>query len=161
MNGLRGGALEGRTAADLLIQAEEKLRGWQVMLPEASTLERIVASVAAHTTAGLFEAISGCLPEKLRADIEVLVEVTEGDARSSLFRPKDYAKSANAAVIKGDIVRLRLIENLLGAGAGLNDLPPRIIRQFGQLGRRYDAGDLKRFAKPKRDALVACYLEHK
>ena len=35
---------------------------------------------------------------------------------------------------------------------------PRIIRQLGQLGRRYDAGDLRRFAKPKRDALVACYL---
>jgi hypothetical protein len=25
-------------------------------------------------------------------------------------------------------------------------------------GRRYDAGDLRRFAKPKSDALVACYL---
>jgi hypothetical protein len=33
-----------------------------------------------------------------------------------------------------------------------------VIRQLGQLGRRYDAGDLRRFAKPKRDALVACYL---
>ena len=105
---MRGGALEGRTAADLLIQAEEKLRGWHVMLPGASTLERIVASVAAHTTADLFDTISGCLPEKLRADIELLVEVPEGDARSSLFRLKDYAKSANATVIKGDIVRLRL-----------------------------------------------------
>lgn len=82
----------------------------------------------------------------------------EGDARSSLFRLKDYPKSANAAVIKGDIVRLRLIEDLLGAGANLGDLDPRIIRQLGQLGRRYDAGDLRRFAKPKRDALVACYL---
>jgi hypothetical protein len=29
---------------------------------------------------------------------------------------------------------------------------------WGQLGRSYDAGDLRRFAKPKRDALVACYL---
>ncbi len=155
---LRAGALEGRTAGELLIQAEEKLRGWQVMLPGASTLDRIVNSVVAHTTADLFTAISGHLPEKLRADIDLLVEVPEGDARSSLFRLKDYPKSANAAVIKGDIVRLRLIEDLLGAGADLGDLDPRIIRQLGQLGRRYDAGDLRRFAKPKRDALVACYL---
>jgi len=66
--------------------------------------------------------------------------------------------AAPAAVIKGDIVRLRLIEDLLGAGADLGDLDPRIVRQLGQLGRRYDAGDLRRFAKPKRDALVACYL---
>ena len=55
-------------------------------------------------------------------------------------------------------MRLRLIEELLGKGAGLDDLDPRIVRQLGQLGRRYDAGDLRRFAKPKRDALVACTL---
>ncbi len=155
---LRAGALEGRTAAELLTQAEEKLRGWQVMLPRASTLDRIVNSVVAHTTADLFATIAGHLPERLRADIDLLVEVPEGDARSSLFRLKDYPKSANAAVIKGDIVRLRLIEDLLGAGAKLDDVDPRIVRQLGQLGRRYDAGDLRRFAKPKRDALVACYL---
>ena len=155
---LREGALEGRSAAELLARAEDRLRGWRVMLPAASTLERIVASVAAHTTADLFAAIAGRLPEALRAGIDLLVEVPEGDARSSLFRLKDYPKSANAAVIKGDIVRLRLIEDLLGAGADLGDLDPRIIRQLGQLGRRYDAGDLRRFAKPKRDALVACYL---
>ncbi len=155
---LRAGALEGRTAGELSIQAEEKLRGWQLMLPGTSTLDRIVASVVAHTTADLFATIAGHLPEKLRADIDLLIEVPEGDARSSLFRLKDYPKSANAAVIKGDIVRLRLIEDLLGAGADLGDLDPRIIRQLGQLGRRYDAGDLRRFAKPKRDALVACYL---
>jgi len=155
---LREGALEGRSAAELLAGAEDKLRGWCVMLPAASTLDRIVASVAAHTTADLFATIAGRLPETLRAGIDLLVEVPEGDARSSLFRLKDYPKSANAAVIKGDIVRLHLIEDLLGAGANLGDLDPRIIRQLGQLGRRYDAGDLRRFAKPKRDALVACYL---
>lgn len=61
-------------------------------------------------------------------------------------------------MIKSDIVRLRLIEQLLDAGAGLDEIDPQIIRQLGQLGRCYDAGDLRRFAKPKRDALVACYL---
>jgi Domain of unknown function (DUF4158) len=155
---LREGALEGRTAPELLIRAEGRLRGWQIMLPGTSTLERIVASVVAHTTADLFATISDRLPEKLRADIELLVEVPEDDARSSLFRLKDYPKSANAAVIKSDITRLRLIEQLLDSDAGLDGLDPQIIRQLGQLGRRYDAGDLRRFAKPKRDALVACYL---
>ena len=82
----------------------------------------------------------------------------DGDARSSLFRLKDYPKSANAAAIKGDIVRLRLIEQLVEGGAGLDDIDPKVVRQLGELGRRYDAGDLRRFAKPKRDALVACYL---
>jgi hypothetical protein len=61
---------------------------------------------------------------------------------------KDYPKSANAGVIKGDIVRLGLIEELLAVGTGLDDLDPRIVRQIGELDRRYDAGDLRRFAKP-------------
>ena len=55
-------------------------------------------------------------------------------------------------------MRLRLIEQLVEDGAGLDNVDPRVVRQLGQLGRRYDAGDLRRFAKPKRDALVACYL---
>ena len=155
---LRGGAMEGRTAAELLILAEEKLASLQVMLPSVSTLERIIASVLAHSTTELFESIANRLPEKLRIAIDLLVEVPTGDARSSLFRLKDYPKSANAAVIKGDIVRLRLIEELLGNDGALDNLDPKIVRQLGQLGRRYDARDLRRFAKPKRDALVACYL---
>jgi hypothetical protein len=127
-------------------------------LAAISTLERIVGSVVTQTTADLFTSIAARLPDTLRASIDLLVEVPDGDARSSLFRLKDYPKSANASVIKGDLVRLGLIEQLLAAGTGLDDLDPRIVRQIGELGRRYDAGDLRRFAKPKRDALVACYL---
>ncbi|HEY5309250.1 MAG TPA: hypothetical protein VIK97_12120, partial [Casimicrobiaceae bacterium] len=116
-----------------------------------------MAEVADATT-NLYEMVTSRLPPSLRVAIDLLLEVPEGDVRSSLFRLKDYPKSANAAVIKGDIVRLRLIEELLGTEAGLDDLDPRIVRQLGQLGRRYDAGDLRRFAKPKCYALVACTL---
>ena len=157
-NWLRQGAIEGRTVAELMVRAEDKLRDWHVMLPAASTLERLVTAEVTQATTQLYETVSIRLPPSLREAIDLLVEVPEGDARSSLFRLKDYPKSANASVIKGDIVRLRLIEDLLGPGADLGDFDPQVIRQLGQLGRRYDAGDLRRFAKPKRDALVACYL---
>jgi len=155
---LRQGAIEGRTAVELMVRAKDRLRDWRVTLPATSTLQRLVVAEVAQATAKLYETVSSRLPPPLRAAIDLLVEVPEGEARSSLFRLKDYPASASAAVIKGDIVRLRLIEELLGSGAGLDGLDPRIVRQLGQLGRRYDAGDLRRFAKPKRDALVACYL---
>jgi TnpA family transposase len=156
---LRQGALEGRGAAELLARAEDKLREWRVMLPAVSTLERLVIAEVAHATTSLFETVANRVPAALQASIDLLVEVPEGDARSSLFRLKEYPKAATAAAIKGDLVRLRLIEDLLGTGgAGLDDLDPRIVRQLGALGRRYDAGDLRRFARPKRIALVACYL---
>jgi hypothetical protein len=159
---LRQGAIEGRTAAELMARAEDRLRASGVMLPAVSTLERLVASETAQATTEIYEKVSSRLSEPLRTAIDILVEVPEGDARSSLFRLKDYPRSAKAKVIKNDIIRLRLIEDLLDTGAkadaGLDDLDPGIVRQLGQLGRRYDAGDLRRFAKPKRDALVACYL---
>ena len=85
---LRAGAVEGRTGPELLVEAEAKLRSWLVVLPGASTLERLVASVVANTALDLFATISERLPEKLRADIDLLLEVPEGDARSSLFRLK-------------------------------------------------------------------------
>lgn len=155
---LRQGALEGRGAAELLARVEDRLRGWRIVLPAPGTLERLVASEVTRASATLFDAVAARLPERLRAAIDLLVEVPDGDARSSLFRLKDRAKSATAAALKGDLVRLGLIGDLLGDGVDLTGIDPAVVRQLGQLGRRYDAGDLRRFARPKRDALVACTL---
>jgi hypothetical protein len=157
-NWLREGVLEGRGVADLLAKVEERLRSWRIVLPAPGTLDRIVTSEVARATIALFDVVAAKVPDGLRAAIDLLVEVPAGDARSSLFRLKDYPKTAAAATIKGDIVRLCLIEELLTDSANLDEIDPKIVNQLGQLGRRYDAGDLRRFAKPKRDALVACYL---
>jgi hypothetical protein len=155
---IRQGAVEGRSVIELLRRAEDRLRAWQVMVPRASTLARIVASEGARATTELFTIVAQRLSASLRDAISLLLEVPEGDARSSLFRLKDHAKSAKAATIKGDLGRLGLIDELLAGGTGLDDIDPRILRQLGELGRRYDAGDLRRFARSKRDALVACHL---
>src|SRR3954468_15250203 len=155
---LRQGALEGRSTTELLVRVEGRLRDWRIMLPAPGTLQRIVTSEVARATASLFDKVAAQLPAPLREAIDLLLEMPEGDARSSLFRLKDAPRGATAAAIKGDIVRLCLIEQLLGDGVGLEGVDPKVIRQLGQLGRRYDAGDLRRFARPKRDALVVCTL---
>jgi uncharacterized protein DUF4158 len=155
---LRQGAAEGRSAAELLSHAADKLRSWRIMLPSPGTLERIVNSVVAQANTELFEMVATSLPARLRESIDLLLEVPHGDARSSLFRLKDYPRAPNAGVIKGDINRLHLIEGLLAGGTGLDGLDPHVVRQLGELGRRYDAGDLRRFAPAKRYTLVACYL---
>jgi TnpA family transposase len=155
---LRQGAVEGRSAAELLLRAEDRLRSRRIMLPAASTLERIVHAEVAHATADLFATVAARLPEQLRAAIALLLEVPEGDARSSLFRLKYYPRVGTPPAIKADLVRLRLIEELLGDTSALEGIDPHVVRQLGQLGRRYHAGDLRRFARPKREALVACYL---
>ena len=155
---LRQGVVEGRGVAELLLRAEERLRSRQIMLPGASTLDRIVHSEAAHATAGLFANVAEKLSEKLRAAIALLLEVPEGDSRSSLFRLKRYPTIGTPPAIKADLARLRLIDDLLGDMATLEGIDSHIVRQLGELGRRYDAGDLRRFPAPKREALVVCYL---
>ena len=113
---LRQGAAEGRSAAELLARAEDKLRGWHIMLPApARSNGSSSPRYANHRLNSSRRSQAGCRNDCAQS-IDLLVEVPEGDARSSLFRLKDYPKSANAAVIKGDIVRLRLIEELLGTG---------------------------------------------
>src|SRR4051812_10247189 len=87
---LRQGAVEGRSAAELLARAEDKPREWRVMLPAVGTLERLVAAEVAHATSSLFETVANRVPAALHASIDLLVEVPEGDARSSLFRLKEY-----------------------------------------------------------------------
>ena len=59
------------------------------MLPAPGTLQRIVTSEVARATASLFDKVAAQLPTPLREAIDLLLEMPEGDARSSLFRLKD------------------------------------------------------------------------
>lgn len=63
---LRQGAIEGRTAAELLVRAEDKLRSWHVMLPATSALDRLVMVEVTHATSQLYEGVSLRLPPSLR-----------------------------------------------------------------------------------------------
>jgi TnpA family transposase len=155
---LREGVLDGRSLAELLAGVEDRLRSWKIVLPAPGTLDRLVSSEVARATATLFETVAGRLSEDFRAAIRRLLEVPEGDARSGLFRFKDAPRNARAGAIKADLARFRQIEALLADTGDLDGIDSQLIRQLGQLGRRYDAGDLRRFASPKREALVACYL---
>ncbi len=62
---LRPRAIEGRTAAELLRYAEDKLRDWRVMLPAMSTLERLVGAEVMHATTGLFDMVASPIATKL------------------------------------------------------------------------------------------------
>ena len=155
---LRQGAVEGRSAAELLARAEDKLRDWLVMLPAAGTLEQIVVAEVTHATpASSRRSQAGCRHRCARRST-CWSEVPEGDARSSLFRLKDYPKSASAAVIKGDTVRLRLIEELLGTGGELDDLDPRIVRQLRRTRAPLRCRRSQALRQAHGAALVACYL---
>jgi len=151
-------AAEGMTPGPLLALAEDLLRAARIVLPAASTLERLVASVAAHAVQNLFDRVASGLPEHLRDAIEDIVDVPEGEHRSSLAHLKEPPPAARAPAIAASLAKFNLLEGLLGSGVDLAVTTPQLLQHLAQLGRRYDAQALKRFAAPKRQALVAAFL---
>ena len=151
-------AAEGMLPGPLLALAEDHLRAARVVLPAASTLERLVASVSAHAVQDLFDRVASGLPEHLRDAIEDMVDVPDGEHRSPLSRFKEPPPAARAPAIAASLAKFDLLDGLLGSGVDFAATTPQLLQHLAQLGRRYDAQALKRFAAPKRHALAAAFL---
>src|SRR3954447_9617014 len=151
-------AAEGMTPGPLLAHAEDLLRTARVILPATSTLERLVASVAAHAVQDLFDRIASGLSEHLRDAIEDMVDVPNGEHRSPLAHLKDPPSAARAPAIAARLAKFDLLDGLLGSEVDFAATTPQLLQHFAQLGRRYDAQALKRFPVSKRHALVAAFL---
>jgi len=155
---LQEATAEGATPAQLLNLAGDLLRSSRVVLPAQGTLERLVASVAAHAIQDLFARVVGKLPAGFRDAIDDLVSVPEGEHRSPLARFKEAPPAAKAPAIVASLARLDLLDSLLGTGVDLSHITPQLLQHLAQLGRRYDALALKRFSAEKRYTLVTAFL---
>lgn len=155
---LQEAAMEGATPAQLLALAGDLLRSGRIVLPAQGTLERLVASVAAHAIQDLFERVVTKLPDGFRDAIDDLVIVPEGEHRSPLSRFKEAPPAAKAPAIAASLARLDLLDSLLGSGVDLSHITPQLLQHLAQLGRRYDALALKRFSAEKRYTLVTAFL---
>jgi Domain of unknown function (DUF4158) len=155
---IRSHAAEEVLSAELFERAEGVLRSWKIVLPAPSTLERIVASVSTRARQHLFDHIAGRLTPQICQVIDDLLQVPEGDHRSTLFQFKDYPPAASAAAITAHIERYHLLHALGVGQINLDGIPSAQVHHLAQLANRYDARALKRFAPVKRHAMVACFL---
>jgi TnpA family transposase len=151
-------ATEGVLPADLLQQTESLLRSWQVVLPAASTLERLVASAAAQAQQAIFVRIAEHLSPASCEDLDALLKVATGDYRSALLRLKEYPPEASAAVILAYVTRYRQVHDLVSNRIDLGMINRGLVRHLALLAKRYDVHALKRFAPAKRHAMLACFL---
>lgn len=136
----------------------DQLRAWRVVLPVHSTIERLIASVAAAAQQDIFDRISSQLPVEVKECLDELLQPADSDNRSRLFRLKEYPPHASAPAIIKYIERYRLVEEIVADRITLGGIDPRMVDYLAQLARRYDAQALKRFAPAKRIALVACFV---
>jgi TnpA family transposase len=151
-------AAEGTLPADLLQQAEGLLRSWRVVLPASSSLERLVASVAAQAQQAVFVRIAEHLPPVLCQDLDALLELAPNDYRSGLLRLKEYPPEASAGAILAYVERYRQAHELAANRIDLGMINPGLVRHLALLTKRYDVHALKRFAPAKRHAILACFL---
>jgi hypothetical protein len=78
---------------------QQLLGSWHVVLPAASTIERLVDSVSAHAKEEFFEFISSRLSKDLKKKIDQLLVQTGTDGKTDLFHLKEYPPSATATHI--------------------------------------------------------------
>ena len=151
-------ARAGAASPQLLLYAQDVLRSWQVIPPAVSTLERLVASVAARAQDDTFERIAARLSPEMRQTIDELLAVPADESKSPLFYLKAYPPEPTPPAILSYLERERFLRALGVTEIDLDGVSPELITHLAQLVRYYDARELKRFAPGKRHALVACFL---
>lgn len=157
---LRGdlAALAEQDDQALLGLAEALLLSWKVELPAASTLERLVGAVSARVQEEVFERISAAVSQDMRARIDALLEVEDGDHQTDLARLKEDPIDATPARMLEQIGRYRL---LLAMGAHELTLPGlaiHVVRRLADRVRRFDSWRLRRLGDEKRYAMMVCFL---
>jgi hypothetical protein len=118
----------------------------------------MVASVSSGARERIFEQILGRLSSEICTAIDEILEVPEGDRRSTLFRLKEYPPEATAATITTYIDRYELLRQFGVERIDLTGVATAQVLHLAKLAGRYDARALKRFAPAKCCAMVACFL---
>jgi len=151
-------AIEGSLPEELYGKAEQVLKSWHIVLPAASTIERLVDSVSARARNDFFEFITSRLPDNLPEQIDELLEKTGSDGKTILFHLKEYPPSPSSKSILEYIDHFRLIDGMLGQDFDTG-VEPQMQKHLALLAKQYDASALKR-CRPaaKKYALVTCFL---
>ena len=155
---LRSRVAQGALPSVLIESAEDALRFWKIILPPASTLQRLVGSVAATGRQEIFERIATDLSDSTRKSLDALLEVAQGERQSGLMIFKEYPPEASPAAILDYVERYRFLQKAGVGGIELAGIPGAVIDHLAQLARKYDAQALKRFAPAARHAMLACFL---
>jgi len=134
------------------------LRAWKVEIPGRSTLERHISNAVARGAGRLWQRFLARLPSAFRDSIDRLLAVADGERHSALFQFKQYPPEATPAAILEYLDRFDLLRAMGIDRVDVSDLNTEIVQQLAELGHRYPANDLRRFAPSKRYALVTCFL---
>lgn len=143
---------------NLFRQAEHYLLENQVLLPGPSVLERLIIHICTTVHQQLFESVAQALSPELRCAIDELLKVPEGEQRSYFHQLKAYPPAATISSLRSYLMRYRTVSE-----TGIDQfegrmLTPAFLDYLFKQAKRCSAKDLRRFADPKRYALMVCFL---
>lgn len=151
-------AKQGVLPNDLFQQAEEQLLISRVLLPGPSVLERQIIHVCSEVHTQLFESIDQHLSPDLKQAIDQLLTVSKGEQRSYFSTIKAYPPAATITSLRSYLERYqRLVETGIDA-IEIQLAEPDFQNYLFNLTKKYGAKEIKRFYKPKRYALMICFL---
>ena len=104
----------------------------------------------------LYTEVAQLLTPEHRQTIDHLLQVAEGEHRSSLFHFKQYPASPGTRPSGAPRIAMSSLALELNT-IDWSGIRPEHIQQLAQLARHYHVWSLRRF-KEKKYALVACFL---
>lgn len=157
-NWLEQQAYFGLLPTELFPKAEQYLLEQHILVPGSSVLERLITHVCTTVHQQLFESVFDNLSPELRAAIEQLLQISEGEQRSYFHHLKAYPPAASISSLQ---LYLKHYQTVTETGIGQFEarmLSPAFLEYLFEQAKRYSAKDLKRFAEHKRYALMVCFL---
>ncbi len=142
--------------------AEEWLRTHGVLLPGASVLARLVASVRDATTARLHDTVVASLSGAQRAAIDGLLVVRDGDRVCDLERLRRSPVTVSGPGMVRALERVRELTDL--AVPELADVPARRLIELSRYGLSGKPTSMRRHPPARRHATLAAsvrFLERK
>ncbi len=142
----------------LLVWIQEALQSWKIIPPGQTTLKRIISSANIQYENEVFETFEKKMPEDLRREIDLLLEIPNESKISELASLKQYPPEATAQTILKYIERFEKLCELRVHEIDLGDFSVQKVIELSQLAKRYDVTTIKRFSQVKRNAIVECFL---
>lgn len=137
----------------------------KIVRPGRTTLRDLIAHAREAALGDSFTILTRDLTAEQGAQLDALLAAAREEPESSpwprspLEGFKQLPKKESAETILFLLTRLRtVLEMGFAVWPGLDHLHPNLRRHLALWGYRYDAYNLRRFAEPKRRAVLLCFL---
>lgn len=150
-------ALENDHALDLIRSALSWLRQEQIILPAMTTIERAAWNARHHAEETVFKHIEGLLTDAQKQTLNQLLEPSRDGNKTPWSWLKDVTGRTSPEAFLQVIERLETVRSL-ALPNDFSPLHPHRLCQLAKIGARYEPFALRRFADPKRYAILVVYL---